>query len=241
MGKLVQPEKFTIMLDSFVLGLKNIYGEGLLSVMLYGSAASGEFTKKHSNLNLAVLLNDTSLANISRSSKLINRYRFRRITPVFFTEKYIERSTDIFPIEFLDMKENHALLYGKDFAAGLKIDLKNLRFQCEQELKSKLIKIKNAYVAHERSADLKDILFGFLTSSLHILRNMLRLKGRVPPYSKEDVIRDIGEEFKIEMAAFVKILDAKKGNSRLNNKEVKNLFFDFADNLEKIVGIVDSL
>ena len=57
------------------------------------------------------------------------------INPVFFTEDYIIRSTDVFPIEFLDMKENHVTLYGKDLFEAIAVDTKNLRFQCEQEIK----------------------------------------------------------------------------------------------------------
>ncbi len=241
MGKSNLPDKTGRILEDFVERLKTIYGEGLVSVILYGSAASGEYAGDNSNVNLAVILSDASLANIAKASGVVNKHKFRFINPVFFTKEYIEHSADVFPVEFLDMKENHLLLHGRDVLKDLKVDVKNLRFQCEQELKSKLINIKTAYLAHRSAADRKIILFRFFTSSLHILRNILRLKGGVIAYSKEDVINDIAREFGADVSVFKKILDAKNSDLRLNPGQTENLFFDFTAQLEKIADVVDKL
>ena len=228
-------------LGILVNGLKDIYGDGLVSVMLYGSSASGEHTGKHSNMNVAIIMNDTSLPNLAKASKLLSRRELKPVNPVFFTEEYIGRSTDTFPIEFLDMKENHLLLYGKDVVRELNVDLKNLRFQCEQELKSKIINLKGAYLFHKNSPEMKKLLFRVFTSSLHVLRNLLRLKGHVVPYAKEAVIKALAESFGIDASTFSKILDAKNRNLSINNKEVEKLLFDFAGDLEKITAMIDKL
>jgi len=172
MERLNLSKKINSALEDFVNGLKDIYGDGLVSVMLYGSAASGEYASISSNINLAIILDNTGMPNVAKASGLINKGKFRIISPVFFTEKYIESSLDVFPVEFLDMKENRMVLYGKDCMKGLEVEAKNLRFQCEQELKSKLINIKTAYIAHMSAADRKRLLFKFFTSCLHILRNI---------------------------------------------------------------------
>jgi len=225
--------------EDFVMALKDIYGEELISATLYGSAASGEYISRHSNLNLAIVLRDTSLASLSKISRLLNKRRFDVINPVFFTEDYIRRSTDVFPIEFLDMKENNALLYGKDILGNINIDIKNLRFQCEQELKSKILNIKKLYLRVSGKAILKDLLFKSLTSSLHILRNLVRLKGKVPAYSKGDIIDEVAEFFSIDVTVLKDILNAKNRNLRLDHKEVDRLFNDFVDTLEEISDKVD--
>ena len=138
---------------------RDIYRDELVSIILYGSAASGEFSARHSNVNIAVILRDTSLANLSRIAPLLNKYKFRPLKVIFFTEIYIKNSADVFPIEFLDIKENHKILYGSDLLAGLKIDIKNLRFQCEQELKSKILSVNGiAAEFHIDISDMKKIL-----------------------------------------------------------------------------------
>ena len=116
------------MLDDFTQSLKNIYGQGLISVILYGSAASGEFADRQSNLNLLVVLDNAGLDNLSKVSRVINGRKFQLLRPLFFTEEYIRGSLDVFPIEFLDIKENFAVLYGKENLSDLPVDTINLNF-----------------------------------------------------------------------------------------------------------------
>ncbi|MDD5450159.1 MAG: nucleotidyltransferase domain-containing protein [Candidatus Omnitrophica bacterium] len=228
-------------IEDFTAALKDIYRDGLVSIILYGSAASGEFIEKGSNINLLVVLDDTGLENLRRALRVINKRAFRLIKPVFFTERYIKSSLDVFPLEFLDMKENYSVLTGKDVLSGLEISVKNLRFQCEQELKAKLLLLKNGYLAVKNKAALKGLLFRSFTSIVHILRNLLRLKGKVPPYQKESALEELEIEFGIDMAHFRKILRAKKKKIRLFDTEVESLFFGLVADLEKIIYQVDAL
>ena len=241
MEELSLPEKLKDTLNEFIIRLKNTYGEELISVVLYGSGASGEFTTRYSNVNLLVILKDTSLDNLNKISTLITRHKFQMIKPLFFSEGYIKRSIDVFPIEFLDMKENHIVLHGKDVLSSLAIDIKNLRFQCEQELKAKLVNIKDAYLRIRNKQELKRLLFSSFTSIIHILRNLVRLKGNSPSYLKEDVLKDISKEFNIDTTNFNKILNAKKKNLILSSEETESLFFALVTDLEKIIDIVDKL
>ena len=241
MEELSLPEKLKDTLNEFIIRLKNTYGEELISIVLYGSGASGEFTTRYSNVNLLVILKDTSLDNLNKISTLITRHKFQMIKPLFFSEGYIKRSIDVFPIEFLDMKENHIVLHGKDVLSSLAIDIKNLRFQCEQELKAKLVNIKDAYLRIRNKQELKRLLFSSFTSIIHILRNLVRLKGNSPSYLKEDVLKDISREFNIDTTNFNKILDAKKKNLILGREETESLFFALVTDLEKIIDIVDKL
>ena len=138
MPELKLDKKIKAILGIYIQRLQDIYKDNLISVILYGSAASGEFVDRHSNLNLLVVLKNTDLANLKSVSGLIRRFQFRTVRPIFFTEDYIINSTDTFPIEFMDMQENYAVLYGRDVLKNINIDMKNLRFQCEHELKAKL-------------------------------------------------------------------------------------------------------
>ncbi|MDD5496575.1 MAG: nucleotidyltransferase domain-containing protein, partial [Candidatus Omnitrophica bacterium] len=140
------PKRQQRAIDDFTLFLKRTYGEGLISVVLYGSAASGKFSERYSNLNLLIVLDDASPENLKKIAPLLNTKRFRAFNMIVLTEEFILSSTDVFPIDFLDMKEKHVLLYGRDLLSGLEIDISNLRFQCEHELKSHLISMKRTYL-----------------------------------------------------------------------------------------------
>ncbi|MBU1870219.1 MAG: hypothetical protein KJ818_07105, partial [Candidatus Omnitrophica bacterium] len=220
---------------------KGVYPDGLVSVILYGSASSGEFMDKHSNINLLVVLTDTTLKNLKKASPLINNVRFGIINPLFFTESYIAKSLDVFPIEFLDMKESYAVLYGKDCLKDLIVDPKNLRFQCEQELKSKLINIKKSYLKINNKNELKNTLFKASTSVMHILKNLLRLKLKAPAYLKEDCLDQVSKEFNRELSGLKRALEAKKKNLKFSYAEIDSLFSDFVEDLENMVSVVDEL
>jgi len=234
MEKINLPQKYKDTLDVFLRVAKDIYRDGLVSVILYGSAASGEFIGKHSNINLLVTLDNTDLENLARISKATAGRKFKILSPLFFTEDYINDSTDVFPIEFLDIKENYSVIYGKDVLSGLEVDTRNLRFQCEQELKSKVINIKKNYLSAANKKALKELLFKSFNSSLHILRNLIRLKGRTPPYLKEDILNELGREFNMDTADLKKILSAKNNNLKLSSGEIEALFFAFVKELEKL-------
>lgn len=235
------PVKLKASLEDYISKLQAIYTKDLVSVVLYGSAASGEFTDRYSNINVMVILTDTSLPSISKAHDLVSSKKFEMINPVFFTEEYIHSSLDIFPIEFLDIIENHTLLHGKDFMSGLQVDSRNLRFQCEQELKSKLINIKKRYLTVKNKKDLESLLFATFTSTLHIMRNLLRLKGLKPPYLKEAILNEFERAFCMNTTLLSEILWTKNKKMALTSKDVDALLTGFVKELELISSAIDKL
>jgi hypothetical protein len=240
MLKLNIPEGLNKKIQDFTNKLENAYGQELVSVALYGSAAGSEFINKHSNINFLIVLRNTDCQHLRKATDIVRK--FPLFETVFMTEQYITSSTDIFPIEFLDMNENHYLLFGKDCLRSIQIDTSNLRFQCEQELKIKLLSLKNAYlrINKDRSA-LRNLLFKSITSILHVSRNLLRLKNKPVPYIREEIINSLSAEFQVNTAIWKKILDAKNRKIKLGNQETEQVFQEFVIELEKLTESVDKL
>jgi len=61
---------------------------------------------------------------------------------MIFTVSEFLSSDDVFPIEYLDMKDGHKLLYGRDFLSEINVSDANLRHECEFDLRSKLLKLR---------------------------------------------------------------------------------------------------
>lgn len=240
MSEQVLTGKIKKLTEGFVNSLKNIYEDDLLSVILYGSAASGEFSNRYSNINLLVVLKDCSLNNLSKSSSLINKYRFRNIQPVFVSLESIKNTCDVFPIEFIDMQENHLTLIGNDVLKDFSIGQGRLKFQCEQELKSRLINIKRLYIKkYKDKRALKNVLIKLFISIIHILRNVIRWKGKNPVYLKQDFIIQISKEFPIDLSVWEKILSVRNNQLLLDETEILGLFENFVGDLEKICAGID--
>ena len=159
-----------------------------------------------------------------------------------FDGNYINSSLDIFPIEFLDLQENYRVIYGKDVLKHIHIDIKNLRFQCEQELRIKLIALRQLYF--KSYSNRKLLLYTLLktfTSTLHVLRNVLRLVGKTPPYKKDLIIHELSRILSINVSVWQRLLAIKNKQESIRNTDIDYLFIQFIEELEKWVEFVDKL
>ena len=112
----------------------------LESIILYGSAASGEYETDYSNINLLVVLKDTSFSSLIALAPVVDSWvQQRRPAPMLITQDELERSADVFSIELMDMRRQHRVLFGVDVVASLQIPMVLHRAQLEYELREKLI------------------------------------------------------------------------------------------------------
>src|SRR6202163_5055135 len=101
-------------LDEFVQKLKTSAAGNLKAVALYGSAVTGEFHSKHSDLNVLCILEQAGAARIEALHAPVEWWMKQgHRAPLFFTLKELQSSADVFAIELLDMKMHHQMLYGE--------------------------------------------------------------------------------------------------------------------------------
>ena len=71
--------------------------------------------------------------------------------PLLLDRRWIEDARDVFPIEFLELREHHVLLHGEtDPFADLPVNLDHLRLEVEQQLRGKLLHLWEAYLETRR-------------------------------------------------------------------------------------------
>ena len=110
--------------------------------------------------------------------------------PLMFSEAEWHASADVFPIEYGDMRDSHVVLHGVDPFERLDIDWEHLRLQCEHELKSKQIKLREQYLLlSSEPAGLGALLTHSFPTFLTLFRAGLRLAGEVAPREPADHIR----------------------------------------------------
>ena len=94
--------------------LKRAHGDRLLSVILYGSAASGEHNQHFSDINVLCVLTRVTPAELAASAPIFEWWRsLGNPPPLLLSEEEVRTSTDCFPIEFHDMQERRRVLFGK--------------------------------------------------------------------------------------------------------------------------------
>ena len=131
------------LLGEFVQKLRAAAGENLTSVVLYGSAAEGEFHREYSDVNLLCVVRDTSFASLNKIASAVAWWRKKKHhPPLVMTEKELKDTADVFSIEFIDMKQRHRILYGSEVLRDLNIPMHLHRSQVEYELREKLFLLR---------------------------------------------------------------------------------------------------
>jgi len=167
-----------------------LYLGEIRSAAIYGSATGQNYVPGKSDINSVIIMDEVGFSHLKRALAVIAWGRKQRIaSPLLLTKEYIHSSSDIFPIEFLDIKENHILVYGEDFFSQLPINMANLRLFCEHQIKGKLVRIRQAYLGSGlKAAAIEVLLKESLNSLIPIFRNLVRLKGRVVEVDKTKIL-----------------------------------------------------
>ncbi len=236
-------ERIEEKLKTFCRNLEELYSDNLVSVILYGSLSKGNFIPKMSDINLMVVLKKIEFEDLSKAVRIFSRWgRIGRTTPLLFTDEYINRSIDVFPIEFSDMKENYKILYGVDVLKDIKVNDKNLRYACERELKESLVKLRQAYIeARQSHSILQRIMISSFSSVMAISRNLLKLSGCTPSYDTEELLVTLSEKFNFSKDVASTIFKLKKKEVHLSSEDIKNLYRNWLSELEKLTLKVDQL
>lgn len=227
----------------YLSNMLKLHEGNVISVFVYGSAASGGYIKGRSNINSAFVLNALGFQELKNSIKAVSRgIRSSVAAPLFLTEEYILSSLDVFPIEFMDMKENHVLLYGRDVLSGLEIKGEHARLFCEQQIKGKLVRIRQAYLeVGLAKKGMKLLLKESLNSLIPVFRNLIRIKGAPAPIDKPGIIEKFSEVFGLDPAVFLRVYMTSAVDSGMSSGMTEELMKVFMDEVEKLSLIVDGL
>ncbi len=231
--------------DALIDDLRTAHGRNLASVILYGSAATGDFVRELSNYNLLIALHEITPKELRAAQAPMREWnRMGHSVPVYFTVAELNNAADVFPIEFYQMEHARKILYGADVLADIEISNKFLRHQTEYELRSRLIRLRRSYIGASVSAeDLANLMVGSLKSFTALFRAVLILHGFTPPVAKREIVAAIGSKLKIDGAPFEKILDIRENTSsnKLDETSANELFADYLREIEAVIESVDKL
>jgi predicted nucleotidyltransferase len=231
-------------LENFVDDLRNTHGSNLVSIILYGSAATGDYHKDISDYNLLVVLNRIAPEDLKQAYAATREWRkLGQPTPVYLTLLEIEQSTDIFPIEFYSMKKAYVVLFGDDVLKNLQLSDENLRHQIEYELRSKLMRLRKNYMHSYGSARrIAELMIKSISSFVTLFNAALILRKCNTPVKKREIIEMASKEFNISKEPFLKILRLREeGVSNHNDEtEIDRLFTEYMLEIERFIQDIDA-
>lgn len=223
-----------------VENLSQALGNRLESVVLYGSAARGDWHEGTSDHNVAVVVTSLDAATLEAlTSPLLQWIKAHEPPPRLLTQALIAASIDVFPIEYLELRAHHLVLHGADPFASLEVGTEALRLQCEREMREKLMRLGEGYVvAHKSRRRLRALLLDSYGSFTALFRGCLALWGETPPAAAAEVADAFCARAAIDPAPFRALAALRRGGGEAP-RDLKTLFSGYYDALNRAAEAID--
>jgi hypothetical protein len=230
-------EMFTEITDDY----RQIFGVHLLSMILYGSGAGGDYIPGKSDLNFLIILTDQGVERLDRALGMVARWRKRNVAiPLFMTRSYLSGSQDSYPIEFLNMKRRYIVVFGEDVLAELAFDPCHIRLQLERELRGKLLHLRSGYLATEgNTRKIRELIKASLTAFVSLFSALLYLKNIEIPNGKSEIITAAGKAFGIDAPIFLKCEEIRRKTDRFSSAEVQALVHAYMKEVSRLCDQID--
>jgi len=205
---------------------KEIMGDNLVSVVRFGTEGEPN--------NVLLISKQLHFEDLELLKPIILKYRKKnKAVPLLFTESGLRDSADVFPLELLDMKYPHEVLFGEDIIETIALDKKHVRSQVEFELRSKLIHLRENYVSI-KDKELRKLLLSAVPTLMPLFYGLLFLKGTEPPTELDSLYTEVHSAYKVDMTLFKDIRENKVTDLSHATKSLIVL-------LERLISIVDKL
>jgi predicted nucleotidyltransferase len=181
-------------LTELVKRLKEFASTNLECVLLFGSAARGDFREGHSDLNVVCILRTLTVEELGRLAGVVKWWcvEQKEPAPLFFTHEELRQAADVFAIEILDMKQGRRVLYGEDLVAGIEVPMNLHRLQIEHDLRTILLKLRQHYLrAPGDSRELTPVLRKSFSGVLALLRHTVIAFGEPAPLHAHEIVERV--------------------------------------------------
>jgi predicted nucleotidyltransferase len=222
--------------------LQDAFGGNLVAVILHGSGARRDYVPGKSDLNFLVVLTDEGMGQLERALPFMRKWQRRGVaTPHVVTKAFISSSLDVYPVEFLVMKDHYRLVWGEDVLAEVSFDPRYLRLQIERELKGKLLHLRRGYLETEGKAKrITQLIAASVTAYIAVFRAVLHLKGIPVPEEKRALVRAAAAAHGFDPQAFLACLDVRDG-AKLPTAQTHEVFRAYLRAAQSLADGIDNL
>jgi hypothetical protein len=228
-------------LARLVTSLREGHADDLQSVVLYGSAAAGDEVPGVSDVNLLILLREVTPAALRQARKALTVWPTQPpLSPLFLSPSELAASADVFPIEFLDMKERHRVLWGDDPLRDLIVAPADVRRQLEAELRGKWLRLRQAYLRDAGDAvSLRSLMRESLSSFQVLFAAALGLGEEAHPPRRSQVFARAGETFGLDAEVMRRAVEVKESRSGWPDDAMEGGFERYMQAVEQVLTWVD--
>ena len=221
-------------LTELVDRLKSAAAENLKAVVLYGSAVTGEFRARHSDLNILCIVERAGARELERLHSAAEWWtRQGNPAPLIFTLDELSRSAEVFAIELFDMKENHRVLFGVDFLPHFEVSMRLHMLQVERELRTNWLRLRQAVLAAPAKPKVHlEIMVASHSTFCTLFRHSLIALGQPNPAGKRETVHAIAALTGADPSSFNSILDLREGRIKEKGLDIEatlEMYLEFVE------------
>lgn len=220
------------MYEKIIAALKEKLRENFLCAVKFGTEGEAD--------NFLCVLEKIDFAALEQLKEAVQGQK-EKVVPLFFTRSELQDAADVFPLEFLDIKHPHELLYGLDMIAEIKIEKKYVRRELESELRSKLIHLRENYVWIKKESDLKKLLVSAVPSLMPLFYGLLYLKNTTPPKELDKLFDAVAEKYSFNVEILKRLKLLKDGKIKAESSELKRDVESLLKFLRESIPVIDKM
>lgn len=208
---------------------KQVLKANLVSIIKFGTEGEPN--------NITIVTKKLDCKVLSDMKDIVRDYAARnQVVPLIFTKKELLESADVFPLEFLDMKFPHEVLYGEDVMNAVKFEKRAVRKQVEFELRSKLIHLRANFLWIKDDKELRSLLKSAIPTLMPLFYGLLFLKNKSIPANLDALYKAVEKSYKVNFSLFRTIR-----RTDLKDTSLSDVVAALMQLLEKLINIVDKL
>ena len=236
-------EEIASLVKEFSAKLKLVFADDFLSLILYGSAAGSAYQAGISDINVLVVLENSSADKMFRLGKAAKSFLYRnRISPFIMTREEFITASDVFPLEYCDILDNNVVVYGNGDILKIQVNMLNLRSELEGKLRGAVGDLRSILMAAQgNEKTLVKLILSWSGIGYVLLRGLLRLKKiDCGGLDNKTILTEVEKEYGVKLDAF-SVLDQQRQGKK-PPMPAASVFADrLIEPLKALVCAVDAL
>jgi hypothetical protein len=212
--------KLEATLEQTVSALRTELGDNLYSCCIYGSAVRGNAIEGVSDINLLIVVNQSTSAAHEAIARAIGGQA--EIDPFVLGRRGFERSMRAFAPKFASIRRNHRVLFGADPLKDMNVDVSLEKFLCEQAVRNLRLRLVYSFVTRQQHKAYDRFIVRNISIMFVQFSEALRLNGVTIPTAFEARIPIFEREFKVDGRVFQDLIALKKSPQRFSEADCVN-------------------
>ena len=212
-------------MEAFIENIKKELGTNLILI--------GEYSRK--DRNYVIVVDSLTYTTLQSIKPLISGFfKKTKMYPLLLTKKEVVNGVDVFPLDFLNLKNTITLIHGKNIFKDLKVEKKHVRHELEFEVRSKLMTFRRIVLQLKSKKDIALVLQNTVVTLLPLFNGLLFLKGKSRIASVSTLLDELEELYKINFTILKQFNKPKVFASDENIATVHSFLSDLAKLIDKL-------